>query len=148
MRNVGQGHVFSLEHDQVYAGKTRELLQVHGLQDWATIIDAPLVQMEVDGWQGRWYDVSALDRAQIADQPVDMVVIDGPPNDLGPLARYPALPVLAPRLAASCTVVLDDSSRPAEQQILARWRISHPEFAEVPGFECEKGCMVLRRAAP
>lgn len=38
----GNGHVYSLEHDSDYAGKTRKLLDQYGLTDWATVLDAPL----------------------------------------------------------------------------------------------------------
>ena len=65
---------------------------------------------------------AGLDTALDAE-PVDLLVVDGPPADTADkvLARYPALPVVHPRLAPGATVVLDDVERPGEQEVLTRW---------------------------
>jgi hypothetical protein len=142
-RNTKRGHVYSLEHDPHYARQTRDLLALHGLQAWATVLDAPLRRLELPGWQGQWYDVTGLP----PELEVDLLVIDGPPATLGRLARYPALPVLAPWLAPSVRVVLDDADRDDERAAVARWLGEHPEFSEEPVPHCEKGCAVLARGA-
>lgn len=132
-----RGHVYSLEHDSVYAEKTRALLRRHGLANWATVIDAPL-QKDESGVP--WYSLSNLPTAV---PEVDLLVIDGPPGVSGPLARYPALPRLRNRLSTACTVLLDDANRPGEQTVLSRWRAEFPEF-EQELLPCEKGAAVLR----
>lgn len=147
MRRTGHGHVWSLEHEPVYADKTRALLRTHGLADWATVLDAPLIPVTLPQWAGRWYDHRVLDAALPAGASVDMLVIDGPPDHLGPLARYPALPLLGARLAPTCTVVLDDTGRSSEQRALERWQQEMPGFSSVIGIDCEKGCTVLHRQA-
>jgi len=60
-------------------------------------------------------------------------------------SRYPALPVLAPRLAGDAVVLVDDYVRDDEREMVARWRDEHPDFSveEAPH---EKGLAVLRRA--
>ena len=60
-----------------------------------------------------------------------MLVIDGPPQAAGTQARYPAGPLLFPRLAPGAAVYLDDAARSDEQAILRRWRSEFPLAAPV-----------------
>jgi hypothetical protein len=136
----GRGKVFSLEHDPHYAQQTRELLARHGLADWAVVLDAPLEPITFGNAPYHWYRAGVLP----ALPQIDLLVIDGPPQATGRLARYPAGPVLLPRLAPGGALFLDDAARPDEQEAVLRWR------AEFPGLEarspqCEKGCAVLLR---
>lgn len=135
----GHGHVYSLEHDPRFAQQTRERLRQFGLEQWATVLDAPLR----DQPQGSpWYALDALPQHL---PPVDLLVIDGPPASTGTHARYPALPRLIGRLAQGCSIWLDDAGRDDEQQVLKRWRGEFPEW-EHEQVACEKGLYVLRRA--
>jgi hypothetical protein len=144
MRNQGEGHVFSLEHDPVFAEKTRCMLRQHGLDAWCTVVDAPLQYLELPDWRGQWYSVAGLP----ADLRVEMLVVDGPPNATGALARFPALPVLGPKFAENAIVVLDDADRPEEAETVRRWLGMPLGFANVPFVpDCEKGCSVIRRQA-
>ena len=56
---AGRGHVFSLEHDRLYAQRTRAELASRGLEDWATVVDAPLAPCPVAGNQP-WYSIDSL----------------------------------------------------------------------------------------
>lgn len=137
MQMNGRGHVFSLEHEAVYAEKTRALLKEFGLEAFATVVYAPLVRVQ----DRQWYDLAMLPDAA---KPIELLVIDGPPAALGPLARYPALPELEAALAEHCVVMLDDAGRPDEKEIVARW------LQEFPGFRSEylpfeKGLAILTR---
>jgi len=137
MQLNGKGHVYSLEHAPFYAQRTRNLLRQHGLEAWATIVDAPLVDIEpLPGH--RWYSLQNL--PELA--PVDLLVIDGPPHDTCAVARYPALGLLQNKMGQRFTVFLDDADRSDEQVAVKRW------LAEVPGLtseriDCEKGCVRL-----
>jgi hypothetical protein len=91
----GIGHVYSLEHDPIFAAETRVMLADHGLSDWATVIHAPLVPVTIGGKTFRWYDDAGLKNVE----PIDMLVIDGPLLETNALARCPAGPRLFPRLA-------------------------------------------------
>ena len=73
---------------------------------------------------------------------IDMLVIDGPPVSVGPLARYPVGPNLFPRLSAGATVFLDDTEREDEKRIVERWM---QEFTCLRrhDHDCEKGCISL-----
>lgn len=134
----GSGHVYSLEHDPEYAAKTRALLVRHGLTDWATVLDAPLVS---EGSATPWYSLAALPTDM---PPIDMLVVDGPPQAIGPLARYPALPRLEAKMAPTALIIVDDAARDGEKRMLACWAEEYPAFKQI-GAYCEKGCVLAER---
>ena len=103
MQMNGSGKVYSLEHEPAFSEQTRRNLERHGLQEWATVVEAPLRAVEVDKAPRRWYSLDALP----TDIAIDMLVIDGPPGARNPLARYPAGPLLSPRLARHAVVFMD-----------------------------------------
>lgn len=140
MQLNGAGKVYSLEHDARSAAQTRAQLRRHGLHDWATVIDAPLTPYNLDGQSWSWYDLAHLP----ALLTIDLLVIDGPPQATRPQARYPAGPLLFPRLNAGAAVFLDDAARADEQAVLSRWRQAFPALA-YSSHGCEKGCAVLRK---
>lgn len=139
MQMNGVGMVYSLEHDPVYARRTRRQLELHGLSAWAMVLDAPLTLQQFGSNKQAWYDSSALP----ASTPIDMIVIDGPPQAVADAARYPAGPVLFPRLAAGAMVFLDDAERPGEQAALERWAKEFPQL-EIQTLPCEKGAAAIR----
>ncbi len=141
LRNIGEGHVYSLEHDPHYAERTREVLRMQGLDLYATIVDAPLKEVTLGAWRGRWYDLTKLPELLEAD----LLVIDGPPFDSGSPARYPALPCLYQRLSSRCTIILDDAARADEKQAVSMWLKEFPGLHVVQSNGCEKGCAVLER---
>jgi predicted O-methyltransferase YrrM len=118
LRRRGEGHVTTLEHDTAFAEETRRNLRAHGLHQWATVLDAPLTHVTVEG-VGRqpWYDLSGL--GDVSD--VDLLFVDGPPRLTARLARYPAVPLLLSRLSPGALVVLDDANRQAERTIAEMW---------------------------
>lgn len=133
----GHGRVASLEHEPDCAAQTRAALARYGLARVATVLDAPLCRYRLDAEDYDWYDLSGLPA-----QAIDLLVVDGPPGRLGPLARYPALPLLRGRLAPGCTIFLDDADRPDERAVIARWCEEYPEFTiERPA--TARGCAVL-----
>lgn len=135
----GHGHVWSLENGAGFAARTRAELERLGLSGHATVLDAPLTGYRLEAGDFQWYELSGLTPGTI-----DLLVIDGPPGFLQPLSRYPALPLLHPRLAAAATVYLDDAARPDEQRILALWQAAHPDLGcQAPA--TRRGCAVLRR---
>jgi len=135
----GKGRVLSLEHDPEYAEKTREELKKQGLQDYATVLDAPLKKYIFNENQYLWYNFGA----QIGDLPIDMLVIDGPPGSLNRLARYPAGPLLLPMLTKNGSVFLDDSDRIDEQEIINLWVTQFSHLC-IHQKDCEKGAVILQ----
>ncbi len=117
-RRRGHGRVISLEHDERFFHYVTDDLARRGLGDFADVRHAPLTEVEVGGGSQLWYDPSALE--DIAD--IDVLLVDGPPQATGKLARYPAVPLLGSRLSDTALVVVDDAHRPDEQAAMARWR--------------------------
>jgi predicted O-methyltransferase YrrM len=115
----GDGTLHSLEHDSHWAERTRQRLAARGLTRRVELIEAQLRPHGLGA--GDWYDLGALERLPHG---IDLLLVDGPPGDLGPdgQVRYPALPLLAPRLAEGALVLLDDIDRPGELSVLERWR--------------------------
>lgn len=140
LRQLGKGRVISLEHDPKYAAITRRLIEFHGLQDIAVVVDAPLKEYRIRDKTWLWYDTNAF----TADEPVDLFAIDGPPSVIQPLARYPALPLMHGRLAEHAVIVLDDGGRDDERKIMESWSDEFPgltaEFADL-----EKGAFIIRK---
>lgn len=132
----GMGHVYSLEHDEAYAQKTRDHLAGHGLSEWASVLHAPL-EVGADGTH--WYRDSALPAEAIG---AELVVVDGPPAGGDSEARFPALPRLRARLAPRFAVVLDDADRPGEREVVARWLKLDPTL-QAEWLPCEKGLAVV-----
>jgi hypothetical protein len=119
LRRLGTGRLVSLEHDPVHARRTLAQLHLHGLEDVVTVVAAPLGERRAaDGRTFRWY---ASGYEPGLDEPVQVLVVDGPPGTGGPRARYPALPLLGPHLAPGCVILHDDGDRPDEQSIANDW---------------------------
>ena len=136
------GHVYSLEHDAHYAAQTRIRLQEQGLDAWATVRTAPLMpQPTVE--QRPWYSTANL---SLPAASCTLLIIDGPPGDTAPLARYPALPLLLHWLAENCTIYLDDANRQPERESVSRWLREYPDWA-CEQMHCEKGCAKLTRTS-
>lgn len=140
LQALGQGKVASLEHDEIYSGVSKNQVLNHSLQDVATVIYAPLKDMTIRNETWLWYDPRFL---QDLEQKIDMLVIDGPPGDLQKLSRYPALPLLFEALSDDVVVLMDDSDRQDEQEIINRWKQEF-SFLSVESVPTEKGACVLR----
>lgn len=132
------GKLVALEHHAGYAEATRRDLEAQGLEDVATVLDAPLVDTPLGNESWAWYDLSAAD----LPSHIDLLFVDGPPGREQPLARYPALPLLRDRLAPGATILVDDALRPDEQAMVERWR-SEVEGIEMESLELVKGAIVL-----
>lgn len=142
-QRIGAEYV-SIEHDESFAAHTRTMIAEHGLEGTVDLRHAPLAPLEIDGEEFSWYDRDAFE--DIGDQ-FDLLVVDGPPESTGEMARYPAMPVLAERLADDAAVVLDDIHREAETESLRRWAESYPGFEIVQAGLSRTGIMV-RRSRP
>jgi hypothetical protein len=138
MQMIGTGHVWSLEHEPEFARRTRQELGRHGLQDWATVVDAPLQPHLLREGTWSWYSTNGLPKVAI-----DLLVIDGPPEETQRLARFPALPVLAEQLSPGATILVDDAARVDETEMVRQWVASYA-VAPAAQLHAEKGIAVLR----
>lgn len=134
-------HIVAIDHDADYAAWTAAELARHGLGGHAGVRHAPLREIDLDGQRWRWYDLAAI--SDIAA--CDLLIVDGPPGPLQPLARYPALPALIDKLGEDATVVLDDYRRPDEREIVQRWLRGQPGWI-AQEIDHEKGTAVLSRS--
>jgi predicted O-methyltransferase YrrM len=131
--------IVSLDHDERYAESTRASLEKHGLAHAATVVHASLLPVAIAGEEWSWYDLRAL---QGIDK-IDLVVVDGPPaGDGSPMARYPALPLLAPLLNDHAIVLVDDGARAGEEAVVHRWKQEFPGL-HVDAIENEKGTFLI-----
>lgn len=135
-----KGRIIALDHEPVYADKTRDFLARHGVDDLAEVRDAPLESFGLDGETYSWYARRAWEDLT----GIDLLFVDGPPAATGPKARYPALPLLSGSLSRSAAIVLDDLVVPDMQEVLRLWRAAHPDFA-AETLPLEKRAAVLRR---
>jgi predicted O-methyltransferase YrrM len=117
LRRNGHGRIVALEHDAAYAAKTESLIEGYGLGDIAQVAFAPLTAYELGGTEFVWYDLANIDLPEGAD----LLFIDGPPRTVGPLARYPALPLLRTLIHPGTLIVVDDTNRSEEVEMLSRW---------------------------
>jgi predicted O-methyltransferase YrrM len=117
LQQRGHGRLTSLEHLAEHAQRTRSELEAQGLTDVAEVVDAPLEEVTLGEGTWRWYRLP-----ETLPPTIDLLFVDGPPSGTGPLARYPALPLLRDRLAPGATILIDDGDRPDEQDMLRRWQ--------------------------
>jgi len=147
LEQAGGGRLLSLDHDADYGRQTSDRLERHGLSTYVEVRHAPLVRQQIDGRERPWYDLShAALEAFAGGDGIDLLIVDGPPRESDPEARYPALPLLLDHLAPDAVIVLDDALRSEEQAALGRWK------TEVPGLSVEiipsaKGIAVAHRMA-
>jgi predicted O-methyltransferase YrrM len=125
LRRFGiDGRIVALDHDPVFAAKTRDFLARHEVSHLAEVRDAPLEDLSLDGGTYSWY----ARRAWKDLTGIDLLFVDGPPAATGPKARYPALPLLREALNPAAIVVLDDLVVPDMQETLRLWLDAYPEF--------------------
>ena len=134
----------SVDHDPVWYAKTLELLDLAGVGSVAELRFAPLEELIIGDESFEWYEQSAFD--DLVD--IDLILVDGPPGSIGPLARFPAGPVLTPRTRAGAIFVLDDTIRDLELEIMTRWETElGMETLERHEWH-NKGAAVLRAKGP
>ncbi|GGA66725.1 hypothetical protein GCM10011521_01090 [Arenimonas soli] len=115
----GHAKMISLEHLQQYYDAGVEQIALHGLESIVDLRLAPLEEVSLDGSAYPWYAKSALSGIR---KGIDLLLVDGPPKSTGPLARYPAVPMLVNKLSDHALIIVDDADRPDEKQTIARWR--------------------------
>jgi len=118
LKKIGQGKILSLDHSDEYAQKTRQLLELEGLSNWATVVTAPLKEYNLEIGSFQWYNDDFM---RSIDRKIDLLIVDGPPGYLQKLSRYPAVPLLKELFAEECSIMLDDTNRKDEKEIVQKW---------------------------
>ena len=116
----GKGSLHSLEHDRHWLAETAARLEREGAAERVELHEAPIRPHPAAPPGCGWYDPAAVDRLPVS---INLLLVDGPHGALWPNGetRFPALPLLADRLAPGAVVILDDIHRAAEQRIVERW---------------------------
>ncbi|KRP10859.1 MAG: hypothetical protein ABR95_01215 [Sphingobacteriales bacterium BACL12 MAG-120813-bin55] len=107
--------ILSIESDMAYLQQVEKELKAKGLDACVQLVHAPLEPIEVEGTTYPWYTLPETLPA------IDMLIIDGPPERTGKIARYPAIPVLAGRLTPQALVIADDADRKDVRDCIALW---------------------------
>lgn len=137
IKQLGNGRVIALEHDESFARQTTQHLQAHGLQDYGQVVHAPLVPHTLGDVSFVWYD---LTMTQLPEQ-IDLLLVDGPPGTLQKQSRYPALPLLQSHLHPKSWILMDDANRQDEQEICKRWEKEFGLTSQT--LPAEKGAVLL-----
>lgn len=127
LKDHGGGRIYSLDHDPEWAAVTRKFLSAAGLDDHATVLDAPLVPQVVEGREFRWYRLPEVIEGL---EYIDLLIVDGPPQsiDAQGVPRYPALPKLLDKLSPTAEIFVDDALRPKEQEMVRQWTTRFPDW--------------------
>jgi predicted O-methyltransferase YrrM len=127
--------VFSIDHLQEFAGKTRSLLEDHQI----TNVDLRVAPLRPNSAGSDWYEISALsDIAQI-----DLLFIDGPPGSKDEKARHPVLAHCLSKLSPNAVIVIDDAARDGERALAEMFLQALPGYL-LEFLNHEKGTAVLR----
>lgn len=140
MKQLGRGHLFTLEHDSKYAAQTRKQLQDNNLTNYATIIETKLIPYTINDKEWQWYDIGSIKD----DQKFDLLIVDGPPFQLQQQSRYPALPIIDEYLTDGAVVLIDDCKREQDKQVVKLWLKKYNYYSD-EWIETEKGAYLLTK---
>ena len=104
-------HLHALEHNADWHARVSEAIAQFDLRN-VTVHLAPLRDFGLFDW----YDAS------LRDMPNDfsLVICDGPPGATRG-GRSGMLPIMRDKLATTLSILVDDTSRPAEDQLVQQW---------------------------
>jgi hypothetical protein len=137
LQQNGRGRLISLDHDVIFAEKTRQNLARHGLEQWVDMRVEPLQDSGVTGQKTPWYPLKNIPSANI-----HLVVVDGPPITHDSEARFCAGPAFIPKMSDQSVMLLDDFNRAGDTSIVEKWRASFPSLG-IEKLATEKGCCRL-----
>lgn len=146
LKQRGSGRLLSIDHDPEWAERTRRQARFLGLEEYVTVVDAPLHPLSLDDCNYDWYDIppAALDAL---GRKVDLLVVDGPPQGANPalITRYPALPVFADRLSSDAWIFVDDAKRLTETAMVERWMQRFPGWLAQHYDTVDGVCLLARQ---
>ncbi len=120
------GRLISLESDRAWAGRIEEQIEELGLGAFVELVHAELSEWRAAGRRYLWYDERIVRERLDSAPPVDLLVVDGPPESVCYHSRYPAVPVIQPYLNDRYAIILHDIHRRQEQEIVDLWRQEIP----------------------
>jgi len=110
----------SVESNKEWIQILKDQLKKEKLFDHVNIIYAPLTSSSYTFKQHKnWYDVNILDKF-LANKFFDLVIVDGPPGN-EKYSRFGAISYLQNKLKKDFFILLDDTYRPEEYEIIEEW---------------------------
>lgn len=140
LKQNGGGRIVSLDHIEDWLEATRVNIERHGLSEYVDLLHAPLESVDVQGRDALWYDTRNTKNLQN----IDLLVVDGPPGSVRPMARYPAVPLLFEQLSPEPVILVDDANRDDEQLMVKQW-LTHFECFEAEFLHLGQGAYVLKK---
>jgi hypothetical protein len=126
------GHLYTIDHDEAWVEILKTTIGYWGLDQYVSIILAPMAASDLSLNGLSWYDTTAIS-PKMKDVAIDFLVVDGPLAYAKGFehARYPALPYFLPHFTPDFSVVLDDIGRNGEKDIIQRWsKLAELEFKQ------------------
>ena len=135
----GKGKLISLEHEEQFYKDSLTNIRAHSLESYVDLIYAPLKPYELDAKKYSWYDLSKL----TLDQPIELLLVDGPPGTIQKESRYPAYPLLKQYLNHNAILLIDDYIRQDEKEMVKQW-LNDAALVNLNVINTEKGTCVLK----
>lgn len=123
---LGSGRIISIDHDRDFAEVTRAAVERLGVTDRVDLRVVDLAPTGITDHDTAWYDLSTMDDIDR----IDVLLVDGPPQRTGPMARYPAVPALFDRLSDGALILVDDAIRDDETTMIEKWAEAYPSLRE------------------
>jgi hypothetical protein len=122
LRNV------AFEHELGFFDASKRLIEAAEVSDFVELVHSPLRDYATPDRE-RFSFYSCGDKlAELASMVPGrgrriLVFVDGPPGGTGPLARYPALPLVLDNFKGTgIDVLIDDYNRKDEAEVVERWK--------------------------
>jgi len=124
--NGDSKRIITFEHHEDYFLKTQKQLSIHNVDNFVELCLAPIKEWSDSTGDYRYYDcaenIKQLAQILQGEKKKILVLVDGPPGDTCPHARYPVAPFLID-LTKQHEIhwILDDAYRPEEMESAKLW---------------------------
>lgn len=119
LKQMGEGHIYTIEDDKHWFNVMTTAIKQNRLNEYVTIFHAPL------GPNTRanelWYDESVVQEVKDSISHIDVLLVDGP-KSTSAFSRFPALPMFAPHIDSTSLIILDDTKRYYEKEVIKKWK--------------------------
>lgn len=133
-KSAPQATIISIDNSAEFAGKTKKLLETHGV----TNVDLRVAPLTPHRSGVEWYDLSKFEDISH----IDLLFVDGPPGSKNPKARHPAIAECVAKLNPRAIVVIDDAGRDGEKDMAHEFAKALPNHS-LEFLSHEKGTAVL-----
>jgi Methyltransferase domain len=112
--------MYGIEHDERFVETVAKQLMLNGV-DAYRLVHVPLKTCMHEQRAVQWYEERILD---VLPPRIDVLIVDGPPNWSGSSNRSPAWAELGDRMRDGAVIVVDDTHRADERDMVDRWLAS------------------------